>query len=64
MKYVSKMIEHSPMLEDSDEKIKKCIIEMENEGYELKSSTDTGIAWTILVFAKQSNEIEWVVTDI
>lgn len=52
MKYVSKMIEHSPMLEDSEEKIKKCIIEMENEGYELKSSTDTGIAWIILVFAK------------
>ena len=52
MKYVSKMIEHSLMLEDSEEKIKKCIIEMENEGYELKSSTDTGIAWTILVFAK------------
>ena len=52
MKYVSKMIEHSPMLEDSEEKIKKCIIEMENEGYELKSSNNKGIEWTIKKYAK------------
>lgn len=52
MKYISKMIEHSPMLEDSEEKIKKCIIEMEDEGYEFQAATETGIAWTVLVFAK------------
>lgn len=52
MKYISKLVEHSPILEDSQEKIKKCVIEMEDEGYTFKAATDTGIAWTVLVFAK------------
>lgn len=53
MKYVSKRVDFSPVFQDEEERVKACVNEMQNKGYVLDMTTDTGIAGAVLVFHRE-----------
>jgi len=53
MKFVSKLVDYSPMLDDGKERIEQCVEAMGQEGYNLMVNTPVDSSRAVLVFTKE-----------